>query len=129
MYSHPGNRPRYLNLAQFRFPINAILSAAHRITGFALVISLIGYLALTNLIILHDQVTLESVSSHWIVLMFHTAFWVSLAYHWLSGLRHLLAEHFLAPATYAAINSKGVSFALIAMWLIISIFILVQVWS
>ena len=129
MYSHPGNRPRFISLSEFRFPLNALLSAAHRITGFALVVSLLGYIALTNLILLHPLVTLDSVSSHWIVLLLHTGFWLSLSYHWLSGLRHLLAEHFIEPQLYEIINSKAASFIVIALWCFAAISVIYQVWS
>lgn len=129
MYSHPGNRPRFISIKDFRFPINALLSAAHRITGSALIISLIAYIALANLILLHPLVTLESVTSHWLVLLLHTGFWTALSYHWLSGLRHLLAEHFLEPKLYEMINSKNVSFILIAVWIFATITVIYQVWS
>ncbi|GKT12408.1 MAG: succinate dehydrogenase/fumarate reductase, cytochrome b subunit [Thiomicrorhabdus sp.] len=129
MYSHPGNRPRFISIKEFHFPINALLSAAHRITGVVLIVSLIAYIALANLILLHPLVTLESVTSHWLVLLLHTGFWAALSYHWLSGLRHLLAEHFLEPKLYEMINSKNVSFALIAVWIFTTITVIYQVWS
>ena len=129
MYSHPGNRPRFISIKEFRFPINALLSAAHRITGFALIVSLLAYIGLTNLILLNDSVSLADVTSCKLVLLLHTGFWIALSYHWLSGLRHLLAEHFIEPKLYEMINSKGVSFALITVWIFASITIAYQVWS
>lgn len=121
MYSHPSNRAR--------FPINALLSGAHRLTGLALVISLIGYLALANLILIHPNISLISISDHWILLCLHSVFWMALSFHWLGGLRHLLAGHFMTPKSYQIINSALISILLIMLWISISIFIIYQAWS
>ncbi len=128
MYSHPGNRPRFLNIREFRFPLNALLSGAHRITGIALVLSLIAYLAIGNLLLFSSAITLELVSNCWLTKLLHTGFWIALSYHWLSGLRHLLAEHFLQPEVYQLINSRPVSYLLLSTWLIAILSILYQVW-
>jgi succinate dehydrogenase / fumarate reductase cytochrome b subunit len=129
MYSHPGNRPRFLKLSAIHFPVNALLSGAHRLTGLALVISLVGYVTLANLMLIHPDVSLNSLSGHWLLRSLHTAFWMALSFHWLTGLRHLLAEHFIAPKPYEIINSGWVSALLIAQWILISIFISYQAWS
>ncbi|MDG6773101.1 succinate dehydrogenase, cytochrome b556 subunit [Thiomicrorhabdus sp. ZW0627] len=129
MYQHPPNRPVYLSLRKFRFPFNAWLSAAHRITGLMLFISLLGYLALANLVVFHDGVTLEGIRGHCIIRCLNTVFWISLCYHWLSGFRHLLAEHFTTAAPYSIINAKPTGIALLFAWLLISLFIFKQAWS
>jgi len=128
MYTHPGNRPRFLSLMAIKFPLNAKLSAMHRITGLMLIVSLLGYLALAHLIIIHPTVSLTSVQNHCIVNCLNSVFWSTLAFHWLSGLRHLLAEHFTTPNSYQLINSAKVSYSLLATWLIISIAIIYQAW-
>ncbi len=128
MYSHPGNRPRSLKISNFRFPLNALLSGAHRATGLALVISLVAYLTLANFILFVPAVTLENVAACWLTQILHTGFWIALTYHWLSGLRHLCAEHFLQPKTYQLINSKAVSYLLLATWFISSLSITYRVW-
>jgi len=129
MYQHPGNRPVFLNLMKIRLPLNAWLSVSHRISGLGLFISLIGYLALINLLLLHPAVSLNSVQDHWIVLSLHTVLWIALSFHWLSGLRHLLAEHFTSATPYQVINSKGVSQLLLLSWGMVSVFIIKLVWS
>ncbi|HIE40316.1 MAG TPA: hypothetical protein EYP76_02680 [Thiomicrorhabdus sp.] len=128
MYSHPGNRPRSLKISNFSFSLTALLSGAHRATGLALVISLLAYLILANLILFVPAITLEKVAACWLTQILHTGFWVALTYHWLSGLRHLCAEHFLQPQTYQLINSKIVSYLLLATWFISSISITYRVW-
>ncbi|MBD3755382.1 MAG: succinate dehydrogenase, cytochrome b556 subunit [Gammaproteobacteria bacterium] len=129
MYQFPGNRPVYLNLRRFHFPLNAWLSALHRITGLILFICLLGYLFILNLLVLHPLVTLDAIRDHCILRCLHSAFWISLSYHWLAGLRHLLAEHFTQPAHYAAINSKTVSRIMLIAWGALSLFIGYVVWG
>ncbi|VAW47786.1 hypothetical protein MNBD_GAMMA04-1532 [hydrothermal vent metagenome] len=128
MYSHPGNRPRSLKISNFRFPLNALLSGAHRATGLALVISLIVYLVLANLILFVPAITLEKVTGCWLTQILHTGFWIALTYHWLSGLRHLCAEHFLQPESYQLINSHAVSYLLLGTWFISTLSIIYRVW-
>ena len=129
MYQDPTGRPRFLSLTAFKFPFNAKLSILHRITGVALLISLIGYLALIHLILFHPIVTLESVSQHCIINCLSSIFWITLAFHWLSGLKHLLAEHFTQDNTYKIINSHFAGYAMIALWLIVSMAILFYFWG
>jgi len=129
MYSSPDNRPRFLRFSALHFPVNALLSGAHRLTGLALVLSLVTYLVLANLIIIHPSVSLISISGHWLLLSLHTAFWIALSFHWLTGLRHLLAEHFVAPKPYQFINSGYITSLLFLLWVLISIFISYQAWS
>ncbi len=128
MYQHPGNRPINLNLLKLRFPINAWLSAGHRISGVLLFLSLLGYLGLLNLMIFNEYVTLDSMTDHWIVKLVHSGFWLSVSYHWLSGLRHLLAEHFTQPEKYQRINSPASAQALLLTWIVASLLILQWVW-
>lgn len=128
MYTHPGNRPRFLNLMAIKFPLNAKLSAMHRITGLMLIVSLLAYLALAHLILFDSTVTLTSIHNHFIVNCLNSAFWSTLTFHWLSGLRHLAAEHFTKPNSYQLINSSKVSYLLLATWLMVSIAIIYQVW-
>jgi len=129
MYQHPGNRPIFINLMKIHFPLNAWLSVSHRLSGVGLFIALIGYLALINLLLIHPTVTLNSVYDHWIVLSLNSLFWIALSFHWLTGLRHLLAEHFTAATPYRIINSKRVSQLLLVSWGVVSVFIIKLVWS
>lgn len=128
MYQHPTSRPRYLNLKEFKFPLNAKISILHRISGVALIISLIGYLALLHLIILHPIVTLESVSNHCIVRCLSTVFWITLSFHWLSGVKHLLAEHYTDSMSYQKINSDSAIYLLLAIWGVLSVLIIYYFW-
>lgn len=129
MYQFPDNRPVYLTLLRFHFPLNAWLSALHRISGLLLFVCLLGYLMLLNLLVFHPLVSLEAIRDHWILTCLHSAFWISLSYHWLAGLRHLLAEHFTQPARYAAINSLLASRLMLALWGLLSVLIVLYQWG
>jgi len=126
MYTPSDKRPRFLSLTAFKFPLNAKLSALHRISGLMLIASLIGFLALMHLIVLHPLVTINSISDHCITNCLVTIFWSTITFHWLTGLRHLLAEHFTLPNLYQLINSDKVSYLLIALWLVITLLIFNQ---
>lgn len=129
MYHHPGNRPRFLSLTAFKFPLNAKISALHRITGLILIVSLLSYLALAHLIIFHPLVTLANIHDHCFIRCLNSLFWSTLTFHWLSGVRHLLAEHFTQPKTYQIINSKKISYLLLIIWFFMISLIINQAWS
>ena len=129
MYKHPGNRPIFINLMKIRFPLNAWLSVSHRISGLGLIIALIGYLILMNLILLNPSLSTQSIHNHWSVLILHTVFWIALSFHWLTGLRHLLAGHFTAAKPYPIINSHPISLLVLISWGGASVFIIQWVWS
>ena len=88
------NRPVNLDLATMRFPVMAIASIFHRISG-------IGIFVLLPLMMWYLSTSLESVESfnatktllaspmHMIIMW---AFLVSIGYHILAGLRHILMD-------------------------------------
>ena len=55
--------------------------------------------------------------------------WSALAFHWLTGLRHILAEHFTQPHIYQKINSLSANLLIIALWCLITVLIIYQAWS
>lgn len=129
MVSHPDNRPRFLRLTRLHFPLNALISAAHRISGTALIISLTSYLLLANALLLNPALSLSEIANHWSLSGLHNAFWIGLSFHWLTGLRHLLAEHFTQATPYRLINSTASTTLLLSLWLLLSTLITYQVWS
>ena len=128
MYHHPGNQPRFLSLSAFRFPLNAKLSALHRITGLLLVLSLLAYLVLFHLILFLPNITIENTVNHWFHNLLFSVFWSALTFHWLTGLRHLLAEHYIQNSSYRRVNHITVSYSLIILWLFAMFFIIYQAW-
>ena len=103
-------RPVNLNLATFRFPLAAIVSILHRITGIVLLFG-VGYLTyLLNL-------TLKSPESFdWVFNAVRTTYhgvlvWVVLsavAYHFFAGIRHLLLDFHIGDSLPVSRKSSWV---------------------
>ena len=95
MYQFPGKRPINRNLLAFRFPLNAILSILHRISGVSmLVFGILAFVWGVALVLqpphfeaLMALATTPLAKIGWSLLA------LSLWWHWLTGLRHLLVEH------------------------------------
>jgi len=126
MYQHTGNKPVYLNLRAFRFPLNAILSILHRISGVLVVVSLIFGLVWLNLLLLQPERYQQTWAwlSHPLGKVLVIAGALSLSFHWLTGLRHLLMEHnvaqMLTRLDRAKLSAQGVLviFAIWSVWVI-----------
>jgi len=94
MDRHPRRLPVFLNLAQIRFPIGAIASIAHRVSGVLLFIALpvVAVLLDTSL---RDEAGFASVrdliSSPLAVVAAGVLVW-ALVHHVLAGIRHLLMD-------------------------------------
>lgn len=87
-------RPKNLNLFTIRFPIPAIISILHRISGFFLFLIVPAALWL-----LHDSLTEEGFNTiqQWMNnnIFIHTIFWLVLipfCFHFVAGIRHLLMD-------------------------------------
>ncbi|MDG4811462.1 succinate dehydrogenase, cytochrome b556 subunit [Hydrogenovibrio sp. 3SP14C1] len=95
MYPRHDNRPVYLNLFKFHFPLNAIISILHRITGVLLLLSfLLGLIWLHNLVLYPDAYAQNlNLLSHPLGQSVLSLGSISLWFHWLSGMRHLVIEH------------------------------------
>ena len=86
--------PVFLNLAQIRFPIGAIASIAHRVSGVLLFIAL-PVIALLLDASLRSEAGFASVRD-----LFSSPFWIvtaavllwALVHHVLAGIRHLLMD-------------------------------------
>jgi succinate dehydrogenase / fumarate reductase cytochrome b subunit len=129
MYQSPDIRPKNLNLFAFKFPLNAIFSILHRITGVALVLALTGYFFLANLIWLHSEIHLADIHDHWIILCLHSTFWLTAIFHWLTGVRHLLAETLFQTAWYEKLAGKWSSYLILILWLAASLYSLSLIWK
>ena len=94
MDRHPRRLPVFLKLAQIRFPIGAIASIAHRVSGVLLFIALpvVAVLLDTSL---RDEAGFASVrdliSSPLAVVAAGVLVW-ALVHHVLAGVRHLLMD-------------------------------------
>jgi succinate dehydrogenase / fumarate reductase cytochrome b subunit len=94
MRSPAGGAPKFLNLIHIRFPIGAIASIGHRISGVLLLINL-PLLALTLERSLSSGAAFESlckaVDNPWWGLLLLVLVWAA-AQHALAGVRHLLMD-------------------------------------
>ena len=86
--------PRFLRLWQIRFPIGAIASIAHRLSGVLLLLVL-PPLAHEHQLSLHGPAVyaslLAELRSPWLAPLVFIAAW-ALAQHVLAGIRHLLMD-------------------------------------
>lgn len=88
-------RPKNLNLLRFHFPVGAIVSMKHRITGALWF--LIGPALLAILIYsIHSSQNFSVVWSYWhgywFVRLFWVLLWSSLAHHFYAGCRFLMLD-------------------------------------
>jgi len=94
MRTPAGGAPRFLNLFRIRFPIGAIASIGHRVSGVLLLVSL-PLLAVALERSLGSESAFESlrtaVPTPWRGLLLVVLVW-ALAHHVLAGLRHLLMD-------------------------------------
>lgn len=94
MRSVAGGAPKFLNLFHIRFPIGAIASIGHRVSGVLLLISL-PLLALALERSLGSESAFESlrtaVATPWRGLLLLVLVWAA-AHHVLAGGRHLLMD-------------------------------------
>lgn len=127
MRAPPGSAPKFLNLSQIRFPIGAIASIGHRISGVLLLVTL-PFLALALDRSLRSEAEFEAlrdlVSAPGRALLLVVVVWAA-SHHVLAGVRHLLMDvgigSRLAQArtsAWAAIVAAAViALAVAARWL------------
>ena len=122
------NRPINLNLFAFRFPLAALASITHRVTGVLLLagVGLLIYLADTALSSAEgfvDAKALINAGGFATFLLWATL--VALVYHLLAGIKHILLDFHIAdtvPAAFAA------SIAVIVLTLIDAVLLGVWLW-
>ena len=89
-----NNRPVNLDLATIRFPITAIVSITHRITGMVLLLGALVFLAMFDMSLASEQsfnelkTILDQVWAKFIL----WAILAALAYHFAAGIRHLIMD-------------------------------------
>lgn len=94
MHKHAKNRPRFLNLLQMRYPVGAIVSIGHRISGLLLIASL-------PVLVIGLESSLRSEADYrhlcemlrtpWARGVIILLIW-ALAHHVAAGIRHLLMD-------------------------------------
>lgn len=127
MRARSASAPKFLKLSQIRFPIGAIASIGHRVSGVLLVVSL-PLLAFALDRSLRSESEFEAlrdlVSEPWRALLLVILVWAA-AHHVLAGVRHLLMDIGVGSrlsqartSAWAAILAAGIiAFAAAVRWL------------
>lgn len=127
MRARSASAPKFLKLSQIRFPIGAIASIGHRVSGVLLVVSL-PLLAFALDRSLRSKSEFEAlrdlVSEPWRALLLVILVWAA-AHHVLAGVRHLLMDIGVGSrlsqartSAWAAILAAGIiAFAAAVRWL------------
>ena len=123
-----SKRPVNLNLFAFRFPLAAMASITHRITGVLLLagIGLIIYLAdlgLSSPEGLESARALVGAGGFFTFLLWATL--VALVYHLLSGINHILLDFHIGDSVGAA---QGMSIAVIILTAIDAVLLGAWLW-
>ena len=90
----PDDRPVFLNLFQFRFPIAAIMSVGHRASGILMVLVLPFLIYLLDISLQDEQgfAAARDILQHGLVkLILFLLLW-ALLHHLLAGIRYLLID-------------------------------------
>ena len=119
-------RPVYLNLFQFRFPLAAIVSIMHRISGVALFVGMALLLDLLAMALESDAGFAEAAAliSTLPVKLFIWLVLAALIYHLVAGIRHMLMDFHVGDTlqggrlgSQMTIAISGVLVALAGVWL------------
>jgi len=110
-------RPVYLSLTEFRFPLPAIASIIHRITGVLLFLG-IGYLLWLLDLALESAEGFAAAGALLDRPFPKLVLWgvlVLVAYHLVAGIKHLLLDFHLGDTIEAAVLGAYVTFAATAL--------------
>ena len=103
-----SKRPINLNLFTIRFPITAIVSILHRLSGFFLFLIIPVFLAILGLSLQSPEAffTVHTCFQHPLTKLIILGFLLALFYHLFAGIRHLLMDAGVAeelkPARFTA---------------------------
>ncbi|SMY32938.1 Succinate dehydrogenase cytochrome b556 subunit [Photobacterium malacitanum] len=120
-------RPVNLDLQTIRFPLTAIASILHRISGVITFVSIAILLWLLNLSLSSPEgfAAAASITNSWIVKFVLWGMLTALFYHIVLGIRHLLMDLGYFEEMETGLASTKVSFVIVA---ILSVFSGVLVW-
>jgi succinate dehydrogenase / fumarate reductase cytochrome b subunit len=115
-------RPVFFNLTQIQFPVGAVTSIAHRITGVLLAIGIpFGiYILDRSLQSTQSYAWVVDLFDHWVFKVVALVFIWALAHHLFAGVRHLLSDIDIGSRLPVArrsawiVNIGGLAVALLA---------------
>lgn len=121
MHMGDDNRPVFLNLFQIQFPITAIVSIGHRISGMIMLLSLPLWLWLMQMV-LSGEAHFQQLQTCLNMPHYKCLLWamiMAVVYHALAGLRHLVMDFgWWESWSEAKASAWGVLFffAVMAIW-------------
>lgn len=130
MIPRTDKRPVNLSLWHFQFPLNALVSISHRISGVVLILTLFIWLFLLNQMLFvpddfaKHQAWLSSIGGQ----IFLSLFWLALWFHWLAGIRHLLIEFCLNSRIKTALRTHQAALGNFILWGFGALLILARIW-
>jgi succinate dehydrogenase / fumarate reductase cytochrome b subunit len=119
-------RPKNLNLFTIRFPLPAIVSILHRISGFILFLLIPVLLwALQSSLSYTGFDDLQTSFSHTYIKLFFWVLFLPYCFHLVAGLRHLLSDLHIGNSRHASKVGAAMVFIIFAL---IIIFAGVWIW-
>lgn len=115
-----SSRPTYLNLFQFAWPVAAIASITHRITGVVLFGAALGLLYVLDLA-LDSPAGFDEARALLGNGLVQVVLWVALTtlgYHLLAGVKHMLLDFHFGDTIEAARTGSTAVFVLTGVWAI-----------
>lgn len=113
-----NKRPTNLNLLTIRFPITAIVSILHRVSGFLLFLAIPVFLMVMALTLQSPEAffTVKVCFEHPLIKLLLIGFLGALFYHLFAGIRHLFMDAGVADTLKSARLTSG--------WVMVSTIIL-----
>lgn len=101
------NRPRYLNLIKISMPVAAVVSIAHRVSGFLLVIAIpfLIYAFQLSVSSAEEYAQVVAAVEHPIILAITALLVWSFSHHFFAGIRFLLIDIDIGVSKSAASTS------------------------
>ena len=123
-----GKRPVNLNLLSMRFPVTAIMSIGHRITGVLLFLMLPMLLWILSAVLSGDTAyaSLQHCLASPAMRVVSWVFLVCVGYHVLAGIRHLLMDAHVLPHSFCV--GKATAWLILLLSVVWAVFVGVWLW-
>ena len=116
-------RPVNLNLISFKFPLPALVSIGHRISGVVLFLAMPLFLFSLSYALAsaeHFLYFIKAISNHFFLSLTAWLSLLALLYHLLAGVRHLIMDLGYGESFVAARYSAAVVFALFLICVVLT---------
>ena len=122
------DRPKFLDFTKMRFPMAALVSILHRVSGVVLFLVLPGFLLSIQMTVYSeiDYLVLSNLMKIWWMKVIVALSISAICFHLIAGIRHLLADVGVAESLKGARLSALLTFLL---WLMVTGLIGLRVWS